>query len=116
MLESLIGKSDVYKNTYIIISWSEGHKEFLNEPSVTFTKKTDGKDPKKRERYWMRILKTVEPYDFDPIQDEPFRGCSQMGGRSKRPPSPLSLSLSHISYNDETWYGYTIPKEDRKNI
>ena len=31
----------------------EGHKGFLNEESVTFIDKTDGKDPKKRERYWM---------------------------------------------------------------
>ena len=38
----------------------EGHKGFLNEVSVTFIDKTDGKDPKKR--YWMRTLKTMEPY------------------------------------------------------
>ena len=25
-------------------------------------------------------------------------------------------NLSHISYNDETWHGYTLPKEDPKNI
>ena len=30
--------------------WSKGHKGFLNETSATFTDKTDGKDPKKRER------------------------------------------------------------------
>ena len=22
----------------------------------------------------------------------------------------------HISYNDETWYSYTLPKEDPKNV
>ena len=25
-----------------------------------------------------------------------------------------SLNLSHISYNDETWHNYTLPKEDPK--
>ena len=25
-------------------------------------------------------------------------------------------ALSHISYNDETWHSYTLPKEDPKNI
>ena len=29
--------------------------------------------------------------------------------------SPLSLKSVHISYNDETWYSYTLPKEDPKN-
>ena len=24
--------------------------------------------------------------------------------------------LSHISYNDETWHSYTLPKENPKNI
>ena len=28
----------------------------------------------------------------------------------------LALNLSHISYNDETWYSYTLPKKDLKNI
>ena len=31
---------------------------------------------------------------------------SQKGGQN----------LSHISYNDETWHSYTLPKEDPKNI
>ena len=30
---------------------TEGHKGFLNEASVTFIDKTDGKDPKRRVRY-----------------------------------------------------------------
>ena len=37
----------------------EGHKGFLNEASVTFIDKTDGEDPKKRERYWMQTLTTM---------------------------------------------------------
>ena len=27
-----------------------------------------------------------------------------------------SENLLHISYNDETWYSYTLPKEGPKNI
>ena len=41
------------------------HKGFLNEASVTFIDKTDGKDPKKRERYWMQTLETIEPYGLN---------------------------------------------------
>ena len=33
------------------------------------------------------------------------------GGKAKRPPF-----LKYISYNDETWYSYTLPKEDLKTI
>ena len=44
---------------------TEGHKGFLNEASVTFIDKADGKDLKKRERYWMRTLKTMEPYGLN---------------------------------------------------
>ena len=29
-------------------------------------------------------------------------------------PLPPSLNLSHISYNDETWHSYALPKEDPK--
>ena len=43
----------------------EGHKGFLNEASVTFTDKTDSKDLKKIERYWMQTLKTVEAYGLN---------------------------------------------------
>ena len=41
--------------------YSEGHNGFLNDVSVTLIDKTDGKDPKKREYYWMRTLKTLAP-------------------------------------------------------
>ena len=33
-------------------------------------------------------------------------------GTKKAPPK----NLSHISYNDKTWYSYTLPKEDPENI
>ena len=41
--------------------YSEGHNGFLDDVSVTLIDKTDGKDPKKREYYWMRTLKTLTP-------------------------------------------------------
>ena len=36
-----------------------------------------------------------------------------MDGAVQKAPFP-SLNLSHISYNDETWYNFTLPKEDPK--
>ena len=35
-----------------------GHNGFLNNVSITVIDKTDGKNPKKREDYWRRTLKT----------------------------------------------------------
>ena len=34
------------------------------------------------------------------------------GWGAERPPS---LKSENISYNDKTWHGYTLPKEDPKN-
>ena len=41
--------------------YSEDHNGFLEDVSVTLIDKTDGKDPKKREYYCMRTLKTLKP-------------------------------------------------------
>ena len=41
---------------------SEGHSGFLKNVSITLTDKTDDKDPKRRENYWMRTLKTYVPF------------------------------------------------------
>ena len=41
--------------------------------------------------------------NLNPVQDGHFWGCSRMG--------PF---LGHISYNDETWHSYTLPREDQK--
>ena len=51
---------------------------------------------------------------LNPIQDGPFRGCSQMRGVTKRPPVS---KIFHTSCIDETWQvsRYTLPKEDPKN-
>ena len=46
---------------------------------------------------------TLPPvYLFNPIQDGPFWG--------------LFPKTYHISFNDETWHSYTLPKKDPKNI
>ena len=41
---------------------SMGHNGFLNNVSITLIDKTDGKNPKKREDYWRRTLKTYSPH------------------------------------------------------
>ena len=40
----------------------------FNDVSVTLIDKTDGSDPKKREDYWMKTLKTMAPYGLN-IED-----------------------------------------------
>ena len=47
---------------------SEGHNGFLGNVSITLIDKTDGKDPKRRENYWMRTLKTYAPFGLN-IED-----------------------------------------------
>ena len=47
---------------------SEGHSGFLGNVSITLIDKTDGKDPKRRENYWMRTLKTYAPFGLN-IED-----------------------------------------------
>ena len=41
---------------------SEGHSGFLGNVSIILIVKTDGKNPKRRENYWMRTLKTYAPF------------------------------------------------------
>ena len=41
---------------------SPGHRGLLNDVSVTLIDKTDRSDPKKREDYWIKTLKTMAPY------------------------------------------------------
>ena len=47
---------------------SEDHSGFLGNVSITLIDKTDGKDPKRRENYWMRTLKTYAPFGLN-IED-----------------------------------------------
>ena len=42
-----------------------------------------------------------------------FSGLLPDRGGTKKVPS---LNLSYISYNDETWHSYTLPKKDPKNL
>ena len=41
-----------------------------------------------------------------------FEAAHGLWGTKRLP----SLNMSYISYNDDTWYSYTLPKENRKNI
>ena len=38
---------------------------FLGNVSITLIDKTDGKDPKRRENYWMRSLKIYAPFGLN---------------------------------------------------
>ena len=44
---------------------SMGHNGFLSNVSITLIDKTDGKNPKKREDYWRRTLKTYSPFGLN---------------------------------------------------
>ena len=48
---------------------TEGYKSFLGEASVTFI---EGKKMKKRERYWMRTLKTMKHYGLNQARNQEF--------------------------------------------
>ena len=55
-------------------------------------------------------------YCHHPIQNERFWGCSRIlvgGAGGKR---FLPHKMFHTLCNYETWYSYTLPKEDPKNI
>ena len=44
---------------------NELHSGFLGNISITLKDKTDGKDLKRRENYWMRALKTYVPFGLN---------------------------------------------------
>ena len=44
---------------------SMGHNGFLNNVSMTLINKTDEKNPKKRENYWMRTLISYTPFGLN---------------------------------------------------
>ena len=44
---------------------SELHSGFLGNLSITLIDKTDGKDLKRGENYWMRTLKTYPPFGLN---------------------------------------------------
>ena len=53
----------VYEHFY-----SDGHDGFLEDIAITLINKTDGRDPRNREYYWMRTLKTLAPDELN-IED-----------------------------------------------
>ena len=58
---------------------SESHSGCLGNVSITLIDKTDGKDPKRRENYWMRTPKTYAPMLHASI---PCRSINVTGGLS----------------------------------
>ena len=57
---------------------SMGHNGFLNNLSITLIDKTDGKNPKKREDYWRRTLKTY--LMLKTVSDQPHIGKNDAHG------------------------------------
>ena len=47
---------------------SKCHGGFLGNVSITLIDKVDGKDPKRRENYWIRRIKTYAPFGLN-IED-----------------------------------------------
>ena len=45
--------------------YSDGHNGFFEDIAITLIDKTDGRDPKNRENYWIRTLKTLAPDGLD---------------------------------------------------
>ena len=39
--------------------YPDGHNGLLEDVAITLIDKTDGRDPKNRENYWMRTMKTL---------------------------------------------------------
>ena len=50
----------------------------------------------------------------NPIQGGPFRGLLMDGGRGDAKRLLPLKNMSHISYNEEVWDSYALPKEDPK--
>ena len=48
---------------------SEGHSSFFGNVSIRLIDKTDVKDAERREKYWMRALKTYAPFGLN-IEDQ----------------------------------------------
>lgn len=46
----------------------EDHRSFIENVFITLIDKTDGKDPKKRDNYWKRMLKTYAPFWFSVVE------------------------------------------------
>ena len=71
-LDGTIGKmhgmKHVCKNICLNILKARIIVVFLEMFSITLIDKTDGKDPKTRENYWMRTLKTYAPFGLN-IED-----------------------------------------------
>ena len=68
MIGKMHGMKHVRKNICLSILKNKSHSGFLKNVSITLIVKTDGKDPKRRENYWMRALKAYAPFGLN-IED-----------------------------------------------
>ena len=75
-----------------------------NAPSVTDSRNPISYNTLKDELSWKAPLTLFRMGLFGAAH-----GCGDQKG-------PLSYNLSHISYNDETWHTYTLPKQEQKSI
>ena len=64
MIENILVRRAVCKNNLFKCFNSMGHNGFPNNVSITLIDNTDGKNPKKREDYRRRTLKTYSPLDL----------------------------------------------------
>ena len=99
----------VSKNICLHILKSEDYSGFLGNISITLIDKTDGKDPKRRENYWMRALKTYHPFGLnieDSVGPIPCRSINVTGaliisvffGILVRPGTDLGQDFSDMAW------------------
>ena len=67
-LDRIITKAMTWKMHLLEHFKREGHTGFLGNVSIALIDKTDSKDPKSRENYWMRTLKSYAPIELN-IED-----------------------------------------------
>ena len=46
---------------------ADSHNCFLTDCSITLIDKTDGSDPRRKEEYWRKVLKTAAPYGLNTL-------------------------------------------------
>ena len=68
---------------------TSGRAGFLDDVSITFIDKADPSGPLRREDFWRRTLKTMEPFGFD---------IEERGSRY------LHLHLIFFAYNGVCWH------------
>ena len=65
IIGNILGMRFVSKNIYLDIFIVGKHTGFFENVKITLIDKTDGQNPKKREDYWRRTLKTYAPFGLN---------------------------------------------------